>query len=570
MFKSRKKLNVTPGLAAGMLLLGLHGAAHADAQPQAKCDTPLRHVLAAAPKAGWSSVIAHLDGELTSARQSQLSVLKADVQRHLPLIQSVALRVPTRRLAALAALPFVTHLSYDGVVKKFDDFTDEHSKADVAQQYGLSGKGIIVAIMDSGVGAGPDFGGRLVSGASFVPGDSRTADLCGHGTHVAGIVGGDGTASTGPAFKHTFRGVAPQAYLASVRVLDDQGQGSVSSVAAGVQYAVAIKERYAPNTTVVMNLSLGHPVGDTYANDPLCQAVEAAWKAGIVVVCAAGNDGRLNAAQAAGAPNEGWGTAYGSIQSPANDPYVITVGATKREDSSKADDKIATYSARGPSRLDLALKPDIVAPGNRVISVEAPGSYLATAYAATNAVPDDSYTVGGTSAPSSAYMQLSGTSMAAPVVAGAAALMLQANPTLSPDTVKARLMVSADKWAQPDGTADPCTFGAGYVDIPAALQSSVTVPAGAYALSPTLSQDSQGNVYLNAAGILSASRCVWGSTALTDLRCVWGSRCIWGTSTNLLSASRCVWGSSVFSDRCVWGSSVGDAADLSLRTLSGE
>ena len=161
-------------------------------------------------------------------------------------------------------------------------------------------------------------------------------------------------------------------------MLDGNGQGSVSTVVAGIQWVVSNKAKY---NIRVLNLSLGHPVGESYTTDPSCQAVEAAWKAGIVVVCAAGNEGRASATNTAGAANEGWGTAYGSITSPGNDPYVITVGATKSMDGNRADDKIATYSSRGPSRLDLVLKPDLVAPGNHVISLDAGGSTLDTSTA---------------------------------------------------------------------------------------------------------------------------------------------------------------------------------------------
>ena len=133
--------------------------------------------------------------------------------------------------------------------------------------------------------------------------------------------------------------------LINVRVLDANGQGSLSNVLAGIQWVVA---NQSTDNIRVLNLSLGHPVSESYTTDPLCQAVEPAWKAGIVVVCAAGNNGRTNLVSVPGAANEGWGTAYGSIQSPANDPHVITVGATKSMDGAKADDKIATYSGRAP------------------------------------------------------------------------------------------------------------------------------------------------------------------------------------------------------------------------------
>jgi len=152
--------------------------------------------------------------------------------------------------------------------------------------------------------------------------------------------------------------------------------------------------------------------------------------------------------------------------------------------------------------------------------------------------------------------------MAAPVVAGAAALLLQASPTLSPDTVKARLMVSADKWASPSSTgtptgqADPCTYGAGYLNIPAALLS--TVVAAQPALSPTLTQDALGNVSINASGIMSASHIIWG-TNINDLHIIWGTSAISGTST--LSASHIIWGTSVWADHIIWGTST-DAVDL--------
>jgi len=210
------------------------------------------------------------------------------------------------------------------------------------------------------------------------------------------------------------------------------------------------------------------------------------------------------------------------------------------------------------------LKPDIIAPGNKVISLNAPGSYLATRYAVNDEVPMSYYAPSGAVGMSSNYLQLSGTSMAAPVVAGAAVLLLQADPTLTPDTIKARLMISADKWAapgssgMPTGQADPCTYGAGYLNIPAALKSSVI--ASLPALSPTLIQDAQRNVSINASDLVSGSHLIWGSAGLTDLHVIWGTSALSGTST--LTASHIIWGASVWADHIIWGVDT-DAADLS-------
>src|SRR5262249_15352551 len=202
----------------------------------------------------------------------------------------------------------------------------------------------------------------------FVPNDSSTDDACGHGTHVAGIVAGNGAASSDTDCFRTFLGIARSTSLVNVRVLDQNGQASVSTVISGIQWAIDNKSAY---NIRVMNLSVGHPVGESYQTDPLCQACEAAWGNGIVVIAAAGNDGRLNASVTECSDNEGFGTKYGSIGSPGNDPYVITVGAMKSVDGSRANDTIATYSSRGPTLGDLTLKPDVVAPGNQVISLRA-------------------------------------------------------------------------------------------------------------------------------------------------------------------------------------------------------
>lgn len=550
------------------------------------------------PPAAWSSVIVQWRGARTPDRLRRLAGLGARADRPLPLIGADTLRLPTPNLGRLAALPFVRHVSPDLACRKSDGYTVGATGADVAfAQGGLTGAGVAVAVLDSGIQSErADIAGRTVAAADFtgdaVPDDAvpdgevagDAGDACGHGTHVAGIIAGDGTGSTGPAFFRTFYGVARGASLVDVRVLDGNGRGTVSGVIRGIGWAVAHKSDYGIG---VLNLSLGHPVGESYATDPLCLAVEAAWKSGIVVVCAAGNEGRLRLrpgrggglAGQAGA-NGGWGTNYGSIQSPANDPYVITVGAMKSVDGARADDQIATYSGRGPSRLDFVLKPDLVAPGNRIVSVNANGSYLGTAFGPVDAVGLSEYST-LTAAPADTYLRLSGTSMAAPVVAGAAALLLESDPTLTPDTVKARLMASADKAGYGEsgaGDDDPCTYGAGYLDIPAALQS--TLVATQPALSPTLACDSSGLVSVDAMPLTAAEAGFWG-TGLPDPSGVWGAAMplygvsvgnrsiIWGESNRSIIWGESIGAQSVWNDSIIWGEGL-SGADLSSTVLLGD
>lgn len=652
---SRTPAALTGLSLAGLSLAGLSltGFAHAaGAAPAAlpNTDTAISQALAAPAKTGWIGVIVRTPAPLTAGQEAQMTALGADIVRRLPIIHSVAVRVPQRHLSKLAALPFASHLSFDGLVEKTDEFTVGSSESSLAYSQitplappppktgpapapkpggltvKLSGAGVTVAVLDSGVTPVADLSslandlsnkapsrligsvnfsaplsytagknGRAISGLPLGISSSNVYDPCGHGTHVAGIIAGNASRSQASACTHTFSGIAPQANLVSVRVLDANGGSTVSTVIAGLQWVLAHRSDNKAAPIRVVNLSLGHPVGESCTTDPICQAVEAAYQAGIVVVCAAGNEGRVNdAVNTAGLDNEGWGTDYGSIQSPGNDPYVITVGATKNMDGNRADDRIATYSSRGPSRLDLIMKPDIIAPGNKVISLDASGSTLDNYAGGSNDIAYSSYvqpwamhtfSLNGSSAD---YFQLSGTSMASPVVAGAAALLLQANPNLSPDTVKARLMLSADKWAAPDGAADPLTYGAGYLNIPSALAS--TAVASGPAASPALLVNSDGSISVDL------SRAMWGSslwgTGVTDLRAMWGSRALWGSSgvdmtramwgsnttfsasstlaaSSAPSASRAMWGSSVWGDRAMWGSASAEV-DLTSTALSGE
>src|SRR5207302_9463160 len=217
-------------------------------------------------------------------------------------------------------------------------------------QYGLDGTGVGVAIIDSGVFNHDDLqkssglGSRVVYSESFIPGDPSTNDAYGHGTHVAGIVAGNGHDSAS-GYPTQYLGVAPNANIINLRVLDANGSGTDSQVIAAIQRAIQLKSTY---NIRVINLSLGRSVYESYTLDPVCQAVEAAWKSGIVVVVAAGNAGRNNDYGRLG---------YATIQAPGNDHNVITVGAPKPNGTlQRRDDRVASFSSKGPTRLDHVVK----------------------------------------------------------------------------------------------------------------------------------------------------------------------------------------------------------------------
>jgi serine protease AprX len=480
----------------------------------------------------------------------------AAIKSQFHSIRAVTMRVPASMLAELAQDPNVTYITPDRTQKMAaNPVTEQFAtpvEADVAaSQYGFDGTGIGVAVIDSGIAAHPDLNNangvsRVVYSQSFVAGDSTTPDRFGHGTHVAGLIGGNGSSSgTGNGYPATYAGVAPNVNIISLRVLDQNGSGTDSQVIAAIQQAIALKNTY---NIRVINMSLGRPVFESYTLDPVDQAVEAAWQAGIVVVAAAGNNGRY-------ALTNGFGT----IVVPGNDPSVITVGAAMTElTPSRADDQIASYSSKGPTTLDHICKPDLTAPGNRLVSLRVAGSALDTTF--------PQYEVGPSSG-TAMYYELSGTSMAAPIVSGAVALMLQQNPALTPDQVKARLMKTAWKGIGQftyshdrlgnlyNNEYDLFTYGAGYLNVNAALGN--TDLATGLALSPTAVLNANGSVTVtntNPDSNFAGSSVVWGATSV-----VWGDSVVWGANT--ISATSVVWGAtsvvwgatSVTGDSVVWG-----------------
>jgi serine protease AprX len=450
--------------------------------------------------------------------------------RHVA-IRGYSARVPAAQIELLADDPEVERISYDTPVQAHLDVATRAIRADLArvEHAGLTGKGVGIAMIDTGVMTHADFqrpkGQAQVLEVEVVGREPGLMDYYGHGTHVAGILVGSGAASSDKLSFRTFRGMAPEAQLISIRALQPDGSGNTSDVIAAIDWAIRFKGTY--NIRVV-NLSLGHPVYESYTVDPLCRAVRAASDAGLLVVVAAGNDG-------------GVGSGFGTISSPGNEPTAVTVGAM--DDSNSAaieDDLLAWYSSKGPTLIDHLVKPDLVAPGTWIVSTRAPESYLDTQYHDLALQFGDYKTDPANALRDGDYYTLAGTSMAAPFVAGTAALMIQREPLISPATVKARLMRSAVK-------DENLVFetGAGYLDVVAALADRGQSGASP---SPRSMLAADGFIYIENTGL------IWqaiGSEAL-----IWSTGEIWGDGKGarasclltdvppeILSAYGAVWGS---------------------------
>jgi serine protease AprX len=317
------------------------------------------------------------------------------------------------------------------------------ARADVAHAHGLNGNGVTVALLDTGIAPVSDLAGRLVDVTDDLTGrvtpcvnfsgEANCADGYGHGTFLAGIIAGDGTASGG-----SWTGMAPAAHLLSVKVAGRDGSADVSTVLAAIQWVVSFRDRYGIR---VLNLSLGTDSTESTTDDPLNYAVERAWQSGILVVVAASNRGP--------GPR--------TISKPGDDPWVVTVGAVDDLGTATVvDDRLPSFSSRGPTTADGWAKPDLVAPGAHIVSLRAPGSEIDAQYPSS---------IDG------AYRRGSGTSMSTAVVSGAAALAVQADPGATPDEIKQSLRVTARRVAADDVMA----VGAGELD---AYAAATRTPSG--------------------------------------------------------------------------------------------
>ncbi len=321
--------------------------------------------------------------------------------------------------------------------------------------YNLDGTGVGIAMLDSGIYASQrafldGTAGRLAYSQSFVPGVTSTDDDYGHGTHVASLAAGSSSRNT-----NAYRGIAYNAKIINLKVLDGLGVGTTSALLSAMDWILANKTTY---NIRVANMSVGTPAIDTWTNDPLCRKTQNLNAAGILVVGAAGNNGQDTSGQ----------KVYGMIHSPGNDPSVLTVGASNSLGTdARGDDIMSTFSSNGPTRsgytngsgtliFDDVIKPDVVAPGNNIVAAKAKdSSYL---YTQKPSLMEPAMNLAGDT---NDVMYLSGTSMSTGMVSGAAALLFQMNPKLTPTMAKMLLIYSA----QPFNGKNMLEQGAGQLNI---------------------------------------------------------------------------------------------------------
>jgi len=376
--------------------------------PEAKIDPNLLKKTRSLGCGPISVVIFSKDREGCICKQ-YLETLGVKIKYELPLINAYAAVIPPDKLEALGKCKPIKYVSDDMEIRSLLEIATQVIGSKDANQKGYNGKGVGVAVLDTGVYPHPDLikpKNRIVAFKDFVNGKNAPYDDNGHGTFIAGAVAGNGFLS---GSKNA--GVAPQANIIAIKVIDGKGQGNASDIAAGMQWVADNQKEY---NIRVASLSLGGRASGTLRNDPLVAAVEQLWKNGIFVAIAAGNSGPERA----------------SITTPGISPSAVTVGASDdKRTVSILDDSIADFSSRGPA-LGKFLKPDVVAPGVNLISLNTDVKYLPGEKPTELEKP---------------YTTMSGTSMSTPLVAGIAALLIGKNPDYKPAQIKELLLRHARK-----------------------------------------------------------------------------------------------------------------------------
>ena len=457
---------------AALIIAGLAGPATASAATTSSSSS--------APEV--SVIVRELAGA-GNGPEKAVSAFGGSVGRQLDVINGFSAKVPNDRLDALRAVPGVQSVTQDaGLSLSSTDVADQASQPGslytIANQLtgasslwdkGYTGKGVDVAVVDSGVVPVDGLKGKVVYGPDLTL-EANTAaknlDAYGHGTHMSGIIAGRDAATTNPSGDSSnFVGMAPDSRIVSIKVADAKGQTDVSQAIAAIDWAVENRDKNGLNIRV-LNMSFGTDGVQSYLLDPLAYAAEQAWHKGIVVVVAVGN--------------EGFGT--GKVNNPADDPYLIAVGSDSTNGTATtADDTVSSFSNSG----DGTRNPDVLAPGDHVVSLRDQGSYLDTQYPAAR-IGDRLF-------------RGSGTSQATAVVSGAAALLISQRPELTPDQVKALLTGTAR--SLPDAAVS--SQGHGLIDLAAA--SAAPAPANAtqtFAVSTGVGslEASRGSVHVTVGG----------------------------------------------------------------------
>jgi serine protease AprX len=460
-------------LVLGLLLASL--LLTPSAPPMAPRANPqLLELAAHSPSTAVDVIVQKLTRERTV--EARLVDLGGTVSMDLPIVNGFLATMPAGAAPTLAQdpdvrwisldTPLVSHSCTGGHCIDTSRIANAFVRTVGADQVwnrsqGIRGQGIGVAVLDSGINDHQDlyddisWNNRLVARVAYNRGWNQTSfDLFGHGNHVAGIIGSNGNRSNG-----AYVGIAPRVNLINVKISDDlnQGTATTSSLVAGMQWIYENRSRY--NIRVV-NISLTDSIVESYHVSVLAAAAETLWFNGIVVVAAAGNSGDKG---------------VGNIAAPANDPFVITVGASDdRGTASPGDDTLPSWSSYGRT-YDGFAKPDLVAPGvNLITALPVLNTYLAQTYP-NNIITDG---IGAN------YFRMSGTSVAAPVVAGAVALLLQDEPHLTPDQVKYRLMATTTQVWPGNPRA-----GAGLLNIQRALDGTTTQSANTGVAISALNDD---------------------------------------------------------------------------------
>src|SRR4051812_5172632 len=448
------------------------------------------------PVAEW---VVQFDGGVPAGeRRGAVHSVGGVVTRDLHVIHALGVRLSLAAASRLAGMPGVRAVTPNAAVRSTANGrwaewnppalstafvqSTRTEKAWTDNKTPATGAGVGVAVLDTGIAGGlADFGdaesgaSRVVASVVTNPDATTAGDHYGHGTHVAGLIAGNGRAlATSDPLYNRYIGTAPNAKLVSVKVSDDDGQANVIDVIAGLQFVVDHGAEYGVR---VVNLSLASSLALAYRVDPLDAAVEAAWRRGITVVAAAGNRG--------GAPDA---VAY----APANDPYVITVGAVDDHATKDTDDdSLAPWSSRGITQDGFA-KPDLVAPGMHIAAPLAPDSDYRQLCAAC--LVDDR------------YFRVSGPPRAAPIVAGIAADLLPAHPTWTPDQVKGALTYkspASGAGREPDTNLRATSDGNWEVAADKALKASAPQLLANQGLTPSSLIDPR-------TGAIDPARASWG------------------------------------------------------------